>query len=194
VRGADYLDKTPVTIKPNQQDSQEELKKKEAKLLGQENAQKFTLRHKGWIYEIADWKGKYLTMKQSALLEEAGEAGGDEDRGAGPGRCRDPGGDSDARAEPAERGPAAGESGCTEDRSESVASRRSGRCRAQRDPAEVNDCRTVAVAWLVCHDAVRRSRSMGVLPVILMGKMPMHVKKTSRTAVGRLASSTGEIF
>ncbi len=67
---ADYLDKTPVTIKPNQQDSQAELKKKEAKLLGQENAQKFTLRHKGWIYEIADWKAKNLTMKQSALLED----------------------------------------------------------------------------------------------------------------------------
>jgi hypothetical protein len=64
------LDKTPVTIKPNQQDSQAELKKKEAKLLGQERAQKFTLRHKGWIYEIADWKAKYLTMKQSALLED----------------------------------------------------------------------------------------------------------------------------
>jgi hypothetical protein len=67
---ADYLDKTPVTIKPNQQDSQDELKKKEAKLLGQEHAQKFTLRHKGWIYEIADWKAKYLMMKQSALLED----------------------------------------------------------------------------------------------------------------------------
>ena len=67
---ADYLDKTPVTIKPNQQDSQAELKKKEAKLLGQENTQKFTLRHKGWIYEIADWKAKYLTMKQSVLLED----------------------------------------------------------------------------------------------------------------------------
>jgi hypothetical protein len=67
---ADYLDKTPVTIKPNQQDSQDELKKKEAKLLGQEHAQKFTLRHKGWIYEIADWKAKYLTMKQPALLED----------------------------------------------------------------------------------------------------------------------------
>jgi hypothetical protein len=67
---ADYLDKTPVTIKPNQQDSQAELKKKEAKLLAQEHAQKFTLRHKGWIYEIADWKAKYLTMNQSALLED----------------------------------------------------------------------------------------------------------------------------
>lgn len=67
---ADYLDKTPVMMKPNQKDSQEELKKKEAKLLGQENAQKFTLRHKGWVYEIADWKAKSLTKKQSELFED----------------------------------------------------------------------------------------------------------------------------
>ena len=67
---ADYLDKTPVTIKPNQKDSPDELKKKEAKLLAQENVQKFTLRHKGWIYEVADWKAKYLTKKQSDLLED----------------------------------------------------------------------------------------------------------------------------
>ncbi len=67
---ADYMDKTPVLIKPTQKDSQEELKKKESKLLAQEHAQKFTLQHKGWIYEIADWKAKYLTMKQSALLED----------------------------------------------------------------------------------------------------------------------------
>jgi hypothetical protein len=67
---ADYLDKTPVLIKPNQKDSEDELKKKEAKLLAQERAQKFTLQHKGWIYEIADWKAKYLTQKQSELLEE----------------------------------------------------------------------------------------------------------------------------
>ncbi|MCU0914942.1 MAG: DUF4340 domain-containing protein [Planctomycetes bacterium] len=67
---ADYMDKTPVMIKPNQQDSQEELKKKEAKLLAQEHAQKFTLQHKGWIYDIAEWKAKYLTMKQADLLEE----------------------------------------------------------------------------------------------------------------------------
>jgi len=67
---ADYLDKTPVTMKPNQKDSPEELKKKEAKLLGQESALKFTMRHKGWIYEIADWKAKFLTKKQSELLED----------------------------------------------------------------------------------------------------------------------------
>ena len=67
---ADFLDKTPVLIKPNQKDSQDELKKKEAKLLAQEHAQKFTLQHKGWIYEIADWKAKYLMKKQSELLED----------------------------------------------------------------------------------------------------------------------------
>ena len=67
---AEYLDKTPVTMKPNQKDSQDELKKKEAKLLGQENALKFGLRHKGWIYEAADWKAKFLTKKQSELLED----------------------------------------------------------------------------------------------------------------------------
>ncbi|MCX5646588.1 MAG: DUF4340 domain-containing protein [Phycisphaerae bacterium] len=67
---ADYLDKTPVTMKPNQKDSPEELKKKEAKLLGQENALKFTMRHKSWIYEVADWKAKFLTKKQSELLED----------------------------------------------------------------------------------------------------------------------------
>jgi hypothetical protein len=67
---ADYLDKAPVTLNPNQKDSQAELKKKEAKLLAKENALKFGLRHKGWVYEIADWKAKFLTMKQSALLED----------------------------------------------------------------------------------------------------------------------------
>ena len=67
---ADFLDKTPVLIKPSQKDSQDELKKKETKLLAQEHTQKFTLQHKTWIYEVADWKAKYLTKKQSELLED----------------------------------------------------------------------------------------------------------------------------
>ncbi|MBN1510366.1 MAG: DUF4340 domain-containing protein [Sedimentisphaerales bacterium] len=67
---AQYTDPTKVTINPNQQDSPEELKKKEAKLLAQEHAQKFTLRHRGWIYEIPDWKAKTLTKKRSDLLED----------------------------------------------------------------------------------------------------------------------------
>ena len=67
---AAYTDPTKVTINPNAKDSPEELKKKEATLLAQDNAQKFTLRHKGWIYEIPDWKAKFLTMDRSALLED----------------------------------------------------------------------------------------------------------------------------
>ncbi len=67
---AAYTDPTKVTINPNEKDSPEELKKKEAKLQAQEYAIKFTERHKGWIYEIPDWKAKYLTMDRSALLED----------------------------------------------------------------------------------------------------------------------------
>jgi hypothetical protein len=67
---ADYGDKTPVTMNPNQKDSPEELKKKEAKLLAQKNVLEFTQRHKDWIYEIADWKAKVLIKKQSELLED----------------------------------------------------------------------------------------------------------------------------
>jgi hypothetical protein len=67
---AQYTDPTKVTINPNEKDSPEELKKKEAKLQAQENALKFTSRHKGWIYEIPDWKAKYLTMNRSELLED----------------------------------------------------------------------------------------------------------------------------
>ena len=67
---AQYTDPTKVTINTNQVDSPEELKKKEAILLAQESAQKFTLRHRDWVYEIPDWKAKYLTKKQSELYEE----------------------------------------------------------------------------------------------------------------------------
>jgi hypothetical protein len=66
---AEYTDPTKVTINTSQVDSPEELKKKEAILLAQEAAQKFTLRHKDWIYEIPDWKAKSLTKKQAELLE-----------------------------------------------------------------------------------------------------------------------------
>ena len=73
-----------VTIQPNKVDSPEELKAKEARLLAQESAQKFTLRHKGWIYEIPDWKAKYLTMNPSDLFEEEEEEEPAEDTTAEP--------------------------------------------------------------------------------------------------------------
>ncbi|MHC4105571.1 MAG: DUF4340 domain-containing protein [Planctomycetota bacterium] len=66
---ADYTDKTPVT-KDSNVESEEELKKKEAKLLAQEGAIKFTAKHKGWVYEIADWKAKNLIKEFSELIED----------------------------------------------------------------------------------------------------------------------------
>lgn len=65
-----YTSGEKVTINPGQQDSPEELKKKEAILLAQESAQRFTLRHKDWVYEIPDWKANYLTKAQADLLED----------------------------------------------------------------------------------------------------------------------------
>ena len=65
-----YTDPAKVTINPEKVDSPEELKKKEAILLAQEGAQRFTLRHKTWVYQIPDWKAKYLTKPQSELLED----------------------------------------------------------------------------------------------------------------------------
>jgi hypothetical protein len=66
---ADYADKTPV-IKDSNVESEEELKKKEAKLLAQEGVLNFTAKHKGWVYEISDWKAKNLTKELSELIED----------------------------------------------------------------------------------------------------------------------------
>ncbi|HSW00423.1 MAG TPA: DUF4340 domain-containing protein [Sedimentisphaerales bacterium] len=64
-----YTSPAKVAIDPSKQDSPEELKKKEAILMAQEAAQRFTLRHKNWIYEIPEWKSKHLLMSQADLLE-----------------------------------------------------------------------------------------------------------------------------
>lgn len=71
---AEFTDKTPVEkVSVNQGgevESEEELKKKEAKLLARDNATKFTVKHQGWVYEIADWKAKNLTKELAALIED----------------------------------------------------------------------------------------------------------------------------
>ena len=59
---AEFTDKTPVTI-GLKAEPEEDLKKKEAKLLAQENAIVFTRKHQGWVYEIAQWKAKNLTKE-----------------------------------------------------------------------------------------------------------------------------------
>jgi len=51
-------------------ESEEQLKKKEALLLAFDKAEEFTAKHKGWIYEVPDWKARNLTKKLSDLLED----------------------------------------------------------------------------------------------------------------------------
>lgn len=65
---ADFTGERPREVKENE--SEEELKKKEALLLAFDNAAEFTAMHKEWIYEIPDWKAKNLTKKLSDLLED----------------------------------------------------------------------------------------------------------------------------
>jgi len=66
---ADFTDKTPVT-KEKEVESEEELKKKEAKLLARDRARDFSVRHRGWVYEIAEYKAKDLTRELSDLIED----------------------------------------------------------------------------------------------------------------------------
>lgn len=67
--GAEYADKTQI-VKERRIESEEELKSKEAKLLARDRAVDFTGKHKGWLYEIPDWKAKNMTRKLTELLEE----------------------------------------------------------------------------------------------------------------------------
>ena len=71
---AEFTDTTPVEKAPLEQggqvESEEELKKKEAKLLARDEAKAFTEKHRQWVYEIADWKAKNLTKALDDLLED----------------------------------------------------------------------------------------------------------------------------
>ena len=51
-------------------ESEEVLKEKEAKLLALDNVRVFSTKHQDWIYEIAEWKAKDLTMELSELIED----------------------------------------------------------------------------------------------------------------------------
>ena len=66
----EFTDKTEVTVQPGVPESEEVLKKKEAKLMAIEKAQRFAQAHKGWVYEIASYKAENLTKKLEALLED----------------------------------------------------------------------------------------------------------------------------
>ncbi len=67
---AAFLDTTDVTIDRTAKDSEEELKKKEAKLLARDKAVAFSAKHKGWIYTIPSYKAQSLTKKMADLLED----------------------------------------------------------------------------------------------------------------------------
>jgi hypothetical protein len=63
-----YTGVRPTTIRTDE--SEEELKVKEAKLLADDKAKEFTAKHKGWVYEIAEYKAKNLAKELSDLLED----------------------------------------------------------------------------------------------------------------------------
>ncbi len=65
---ADFTDKTQVK-KEEGVESQEELKKKETKLLAKEKVKKFQDTTTGWIYQIPSNRADYMTKKLSELVE-----------------------------------------------------------------------------------------------------------------------------
>jgi hypothetical protein len=67
---AEFKDKTPVTKEKGFIESEEELKKKEAKLLAQDKVKEFSTKHKNWVYEIPEYYAKNLVKKLSELFED----------------------------------------------------------------------------------------------------------------------------
>jgi hypothetical protein len=65
----DFTDKTQVR-KEEGVEPQEELQKKEAKLLAKEKAQKLQETFDGWIYQIPSQRGDYMTKPPAELVED----------------------------------------------------------------------------------------------------------------------------
>ncbi len=70
---ADFLDKTPVEKTVGQIESDEELKKKELKLLAVDAVKAFNAAHRDWVYRIASGKADELTKPLSELIEDIPE-------------------------------------------------------------------------------------------------------------------------
>ena len=75
---AEYTDKTLVT-KETGVESEEELKKKEAKLLAKDGARTFAEKHKGWIYEVGQYKVDGMTKKLDDMIEDIEQEKTEED-------------------------------------------------------------------------------------------------------------------
>jgi hypothetical protein len=67
---AQFADQAPVTMTQGVVESEEELKKKEAKLLAQAAAEEFSRKHKDWIYQIPAYTAETLTKPLADLIEE----------------------------------------------------------------------------------------------------------------------------
>jgi hypothetical protein len=65
----DFTDKTQVR-KGEGVESQEELQKKEAKLLAKEKAKKLQETFDGWVYQIPSYRAEYMTKPLSELVED----------------------------------------------------------------------------------------------------------------------------
>lgn len=68
----EFTDNTPVT-KEKGVESEEELKKKESKLLAMEEAKRFSEKHSGWIYEISENAAKNMIANLSAIVADEEE-------------------------------------------------------------------------------------------------------------------------
>ena len=66
---AEFTDPQPV-MKERAVETEDELKKKEAKLLARDRAEDFSKKHTGWLYQIPEYKAKILTKDLSELLED----------------------------------------------------------------------------------------------------------------------------
>jgi hypothetical protein len=66
---ADFLDTAPVQV--GRTETEDDLRKKEAKLLAQDAVQTFAQRHQGWVYVISSFKAEDLTKPLDNLLEES---------------------------------------------------------------------------------------------------------------------------
>ncbi len=67
---ATYLDATPVEKTVGEVETEEELKKKEAKLLAIDQVKAFTAQHREWVYQIPSYQADNLTKPLAELLED----------------------------------------------------------------------------------------------------------------------------
>jgi hypothetical protein len=65
-----FMDKTPVTKTQGEVESEDQLKKKEAKLLASDAAEEFSEKHKGWVYQIPAYNAENLNKPIAELVED----------------------------------------------------------------------------------------------------------------------------